>query len=69
MYRLFASMVQGPYRQEPRTFSANEIPDELAHAQVTGLVSAGLRMTRRLPLTLTASQNGYRFETGVLYAW
>ena len=29
MYRLYASMVQGPYRQELRTFFANEIPEEL----------------------------------------
>ena len=34
MYRLFASMVQGPYRQELRTFFSNEIPDELTHAQL-----------------------------------
>lgn len=34
MYRLYASMVQGPYRQELRAFFANEIPDELAHAQL-----------------------------------
>jgi bacterioferritin len=34
MYRLYASMVQGPYRQELRTFFANEIPDELTHAQL-----------------------------------
>jgi bacterioferritin len=34
MYRLFASMVQGPYRQELRTFFANEIPEELVHAQI-----------------------------------
>lgn len=34
MYRLFASMVQGPYRQELRTFFANEIPEELMHAQI-----------------------------------
>lgn len=34
MYRLYASMVQGPYRQELRTFFANEIPEELVHAQV-----------------------------------
>ncbi len=34
MYRLFASMVQGPYRQELRAFFANEIPEELRHAQV-----------------------------------
>lgn len=34
MYRLYASMVQGPYRQELRTFFANEIPEELVHAQM-----------------------------------
>ena len=34
MYRLFASMVQGPYRQELRTFFASEIPEELTHAQI-----------------------------------
>jgi len=34
MYRLYASMVQGPFRQELRTFFANEIPEELLHAQV-----------------------------------
>ena len=33
MYRLYASMVQGPWRQELRAFFANEIPEELAHAQ------------------------------------
>src|SRR5215213_9883613 len=34
MYRLYASMVQGPYRQELRTFFSNEIPEELNHAQI-----------------------------------
>ena len=34
MYRLYASMVQGPYRQELRSFFAAEIPEELAHAQI-----------------------------------
>jgi bacterioferritin len=34
MYRLFASMVQGPYRQELRNFFAAEIPEELLHAQM-----------------------------------
>lgn len=34
MYRLYASMVQGPYRQELRTFFTNEIPEELTHAQL-----------------------------------
>jgi bacterioferritin len=34
MYRLFASLVQGPYRQELRAFFEAEIPDELTHAQI-----------------------------------
>jgi bacterioferritin len=34
MYRVYASMVQGPYRQELRAFFANEIPEELTHAQI-----------------------------------
>jgi bacterioferritin len=34
MYRLYASLVQGPYRQELRAFFASEIPEELAHAQI-----------------------------------
>ena len=34
MYRLYASMVQGPWRQELRAFFANEIPEELGHAQI-----------------------------------
>ena len=29
MYRLYASMVQGPYRQELRAFFSSEIPEEL----------------------------------------
>jgi bacterioferritin len=31
-YRLFASLVSGPYRQELRQFFEAEIPDELGHA-------------------------------------
>ncbi|MDX1568372.1 MAG: ferritin-like domain-containing protein [Longimicrobiales bacterium] len=31
-YRLFASLVSGPYRQEFREFFEAEVPDELAHA-------------------------------------
>jgi bacterioferritin len=34
MYRLYASMMQGPYRQELRNFFAAEIPEEPAHAQL-----------------------------------
>ncbi len=34
MYRTYASAVTGPYRQELRAFFANEIPEELGHAQL-----------------------------------
>ncbi len=34
MYRLYASMVQGPWRQDLRAFFANEIPEEMEHAQI-----------------------------------
>ncbi|HJS48246.1 MAG TPA: ferritin-like domain-containing protein [Gemmatimonadales bacterium] len=34
MYRLYASMVQGPWRQDLRQFFEAEIPDELLHAQI-----------------------------------
>jgi bacterioferritin len=34
MYRLFASMVQGPWRQDLRAFFEAEIPEELTHAQI-----------------------------------
>ena len=33
-YRTYASAVTGAYRQELRAFFANEIPDELTHAQL-----------------------------------
>lgn len=32
MYRTYASLVSGPYRQELRAFFEGEIPDELGHA-------------------------------------
>ena len=34
MYRLYASIVQGPYRHELRAFFEAEIPEELTHAQI-----------------------------------
>jgi bacterioferritin len=34
MYRVYASLVQGPWRQDLRAFFANEIPEELGHAQI-----------------------------------
>jgi bacterioferritin len=32
MYRTYAALVTGPYRQELRSFFESEIPDELGHA-------------------------------------
>jgi bacterioferritin len=32
MYRTYASLVSGPYRQDLRAFFEGEIPDELSHA-------------------------------------
>ena len=49
MYRLYASMVQGPYRQELRAFFANEIPEELRHAQVLADKIAALGGTPASP--------------------
>jgi bacterioferritin len=34
MYRTYASLVQGPYRQELRAFFEAEIPEELNHARI-----------------------------------
>ena len=34
LYRTYASAVTGPFRQELSAFFANEIPDELGHAQL-----------------------------------
>ena len=34
MYRTYASMVQGPYRQELRAFFGSEVPAELLHTQL-----------------------------------
>lgn len=34
MYRTYASMVQGPWRQELRAFFEAEIPEELNHARI-----------------------------------
>jgi bacterioferritin len=45
MYRIYASMVQGPYRQELRSFFAAEIPEELAHAQLLADKIAALGAT------------------------
>jgi len=57
MYRLYASIVQGPYRQELRTFFANEIPEELLHAQVLADKIAALG---GIPAATPATSSGAR---------
>lgn len=43
MYRTYASLVTGPFRQELRAFFESEIPDELGHAAMLAdkIVSLG----------------------------
>jgi bacterioferritin len=57
MYRLYASMVQGPYRQELRNFFATEIPEELAHAQLLAdkiAALGGMPASTPAPVTVVA---------------
>jgi bacterioferritin len=57
MYRLYASMVQGPYRQELRNFFAAEIPEELAHAQLLAdkiAALGGMPASTPAPVTVVA---------------
>src|SRR5207237_10576491 len=61
MYRLYASMVQGPYRQELRAFFAAEIPEELTHAQILAdKISAlgGTPVAEPAPVTVVADAKG-----------
>jgi bacterioferritin len=61
MYRLYASMVQGPYRQELRAFFAAEIPEELTHAQILAdKISAlgGTPAAEAAPVTVVPDAKG-----------
>ena len=61
MYRLYASMVQGPWRQELRAFFATEIPEELGHAQILAdKISAmgGTPATEPAPVTVVKDAKG-----------
>src|SRR5690606_10325195 len=51
MYRTYASLVSGPYRQELRSFFEAEIPDELGHAAFLAdkIVALGGRPTVEVP--------------------
>ena len=55
MYRVFASMVQGPWRQDLRAFFTNEIPEEMAHAQILAdkiAAMGGTPATEPAPVTV-----------------
>jgi len=57
MYRCYASMVKGPYRQELRTFFSGEVPDELNHAQLLAdkiVALGGTPTTEPKPVQLSA---------------
>jgi bacterioferritin len=51
MYRTYASLVSGPFRQELRSFFEAEIPDELGHAAFLAdkIVALGGRPTVEVP--------------------
>jgi bacterioferritin len=51
MYRTYASLASGPYRQELRAFFESEIPDELLHAAFLAdkIVALGGQPTMEVP--------------------
>ena len=56
-YRLFASMVSGPWRQELRQFFEAEIPDELGHAMYLSdkiVALGGTPITGPAPVEITS---------------
>jgi len=63
-YRLFASLVSGPYRQEFRTFFEGEVPDELGHAAYLAdkiVALGGDPVTEPLPVEIS-QDNREMFE-------
>ena len=56
LYRTYASAVTGPFRQELRQFFANEIPDEMGHAQLLAdkiVALGGTPVTRPADVKMT----------------
>mgnify|MGYP002780479714 CR=1 FL=1 len=61
MYRTYASLVTGPWRQELRAFFESEIPDELGHAafladKVVALGGTPVTQSAAVPSAGTARQ-------------
>lgn len=67
MYRTYASLVTGPYRQELRGFFESEIPDELEHAAFLAdkIVALGGDPTTDVPPVPEARDNRQMLENAL----
>lgn len=67
MYRTYASLVTGPYRQELKAFFEGEIPDELGHAAFLAdkIVALGGTPTTRVPEVPLAKDNREMLENAL----
>jgi len=64
MYRTYASLTSGPWRQDLRAFFESEIPDELAHAAFLAdkIVALGGRPTVEVPPVRITDDNRTMLE-------
>lgn len=67
MYRTYASLVSGPYRQELRAFFESEIPDELGHAAFLAdkIVALGGTPTVDVPAVKVTDDNRQMLENAL----
>lgn len=67
MYRTYASLVSGPYRQELKAFFEGEIPDELNHAMFLAdkIVALGGMPTTRAAEVAVTSDNRQMLENAL----
>src|SRR5688572_32394709 len=67
MYRTYASLVSGPYRQELRSFFEGEIPDELGHAAFLAdkIVALGGNPTVEVPSIHNTDDNRTMLENAL----
>jgi bacterioferritin len=67
MYRTYASLATGPFRQELRGFFEGEIPDELGHAAMLAdkIVALGGTPTTQVPDVPAAHDNRQMLENAL----
>lgn len=67
MYRTYASLVSGPFRQDLRSFFESEIPDELGHAAFLAdkIVALGGRPTTEVPPVPHSDDNRQMLQTAL----